>query len=74
LSGAFAGSSSFTFDASNNLTAPQVVASNGLVVNNATVNASYSIASGNNAMSVGPVTVASGQSVTVPSGSRWVVL
>ena len=74
LSGAFAGSSSFTFDGSNNLTAPQVVASNGLVVNNATVSASYSIASGNNAMSVGPVTVATGQSVTVPSGSRWVVL
>jgi hypothetical protein len=74
LSGAFAGSASFTFDASNNLTAPQVVASNGLVVNNATVSASYSLASGYNAMSVGPVTVATGQSVTVPSGSRWVVL
>jgi hypothetical protein len=73
--GAFAGSSSFTFDnTTGNLTAPEVVASNGLIVNNATVGASYSIASGYNAMSVGPVSVASGQSVTVPSGSRWVVL
>jgi hypothetical protein len=71
--GAFAGSANFTF-ASDTLTAPNLVASNGLVINNGTVGASFSIASGYNAMSVGPVTVASGQSVTVPSGSRWVVL
>ncbi len=51
-----------------------VSATNGLVVNNNTVSASYSIPSGSSAMSVGPITVASGQSVTVPSGSRWVVL
>lgn len=49
-------------------------AGNGIVVNNATISASYTIASGSNAMSVGPVTVASGQSVTVSSGQRWVVL
>jgi hypothetical protein len=71
--GAFGASSSFTF-ASSTLTAPIVSASNGLVVNSASVSASYSIPSGSNAMSVGPVTVASGQTVTVPSGSRWVVL
>jgi hypothetical protein len=74
LAGAFAGSSSFTFDASNNLTAPQVVASNGLVLNAATNTASYTIGSGNNAMSVGPFTTASGTTITVPSGSRWVIL
>ena len=56
------------------LQASELVASNGLVVNNATVSASYTIATGNNAMSVGPMTVASGQSVTVSSGQRWVVL
>ena len=56
------------------LSASQVIASNGLVLNNTTVSASYTIATGNNAMSVGPVTVASGQSVTVSSGQRWVVL
>jgi hypothetical protein len=56
------------------LVAPQHIASNGLVENSATVSASYTIASGNNAMSVGPITVASGQSVTVSSGQRWVVL
>jgi hypothetical protein len=66
-------SSSLTF-ASSTLTAPIVSASNGLVVNSNTVSASYSIPSGSSASSVGPMTVASGQSVTVSSGSRWVVL
>jgi hypothetical protein len=56
------------------LQASQVIASNGLVLNNTTVSASYTVASGNNAMSVGPMTIASGQSVTVSSGQRWVVL
>jgi len=66
-------SSSLTF-ASSTLTAPIVSASNGLVVNSNTVSASYTIPTGSSASSVGPMTVASGQSVTVPSGSRWVVL
>jgi len=56
------------------LSASQVIASNGLVLNNATVSTSYTVATGNNAMSVGPMTIASGQSVTVSSGQRWVVL
>lgn len=48
--------------------------SGGLIVNSKTISANYSIPSGSNAMSTGPVSVASGVSVTVPSGSRWVVL
>lgn len=42
--------------------------------NSKTVNGSYSITSNKNAMSTGPITLASGVTVTVPSGSRWVVL
>jgi hypothetical protein len=56
------------------LQASELVASNGIVVNSQTVAASYTIAVGFSAMSSGPVTVASGQSVTVSSGSRWVVV
>ena len=56
------------------LQASALVASNGIVVNSQTVSASYTIAGGFSAMSSGPVTVASGQSVTVSSGSRWVVI
>lgn len=55
-------------------TAPELVASNGLFVNSATVSTSYSIPSGSNAMSAGPVTVASGITVTIPSGSNWTVV
>jgi hypothetical protein len=72
-SGALAGSSNFTFDGTTQ-TAPIQRASNGIVVNSQTVSASYTIASGDSAMSAGPITVASGQAVTVSSGSRWVVL
>jgi hypothetical protein len=32
------------------------------------------LSSGNNMMTTGPVTINSGITVTVPSGSRWVVL
>jgi len=49
-------------------------ASNGIVVNSQTVAVSYTIASGSSGMSSGPITVASGQSVTVSSGSRWVIV
>jgi hypothetical protein len=66
-------SASLTF-ASSTLTAPIVSASNGLVVNSNTVSASYTIPAGSSAMSAGPMTVASGQTVTVSSGSRWVIL
>jgi len=54
--------------------ASAVVASNGIFVNSQTVATSYTIDAGTSGMSSGPVTVASGQSVTVASGARWVVL
>jgi hypothetical protein len=42
--------------------------------NGKTVTTNYTITSGSNAMSTGPVTVNSGVTVTIPSGSRWVIL
>jgi len=50
------------------------ISSNGIQVNSKTVSTSYTIATGNSGMSAGPITIASGQTVTVSSGSRWVVL
>jgi hypothetical protein len=44
------------------------------VENDQIVTTSYTIPTGKNAMTTGPVTLNSGVSVTVPSGSRWVVL
>jgi hypothetical protein len=52
----------------------QFAASNGLLMNNMTVATSFTIPSGYSAMAVGPVSVSSGVTITVPSGSRWVVL
>jgi hypothetical protein len=54
--------------------APQFGASNGLVLNSNTVSASYTIPTNYNAVSVGTITVNSGVSITIPSGSRWLVL
>ena len=56
------------------LQALALLASNGLVVNNMSVGVSYTIPVGYSASSTGPITVASGIAVTIPSGSRWVVL
>jgi hypothetical protein len=42
--------------------------------NDQTVTADYTITTNKNAMSAGPVTVNSGITVTVPSGSRWTIV
>ena len=42
--------------------------------NSQAITANYTITSGKSAMSTGPITIASGIIITVPSGSRWVVL
>ena len=44
------------------------------VENDQTVTTNYTIPAGKNAMSTGPVTISDGVSVTVPSGSRWVII
>jgi hypothetical protein len=53
---------------------PQAFANNGIVINSQTVTVSATIPSGYSASSSGPITVNSGVVVTVPSGSRWIVL
>ena len=45
-----------------------------LVVNATTVTDSYTVATGTNAQSVGPITIDSGKTVTVSSGQRWLVV
>ena len=61
-------------DALNTAYADQLAASNGIVINSLTIATSFSIPSGYSAMSSGPITINNGISVTVPNGSRWVVL
>jgi len=45
----------------------------GYIENSATISVSSTINSGNNAISGGPITISSGITVTVPSGSVWTV-
>ena len=42
--------------------------------NDQTINFSYTITTGKNAGSYGPITIASGAVVTVPSDSRWIII
>lgn len=75
ISGANVSSTKLQYNPSfGELSAPELVASNGLLVNATAVSASYTVASGNNAFSVGPITTNSGVTVTVSSGQRWVVI
>ena len=60
--------------ATTTVTGTTLLATQPFIVNSKTVTVSYSIPSGSSAMSAGPITVNSGITVTVPSGSKWVVL
>jgi hypothetical protein len=75
ISGVSVTSTKFKFvPSTGTMTSSNLEASNGMIVNSNTVSANYSIPSGSSALAAGPITVASGVSVTVPSGSRWVIL
>lgn len=64
-----------TTDGTNASWAPiSAGAGGGIVINNDVISVNYTIASGTNGFSVGPMTVSSGYAVTVSSGQRWVVI
>lgn len=42
--------------------------------NTTTIAASYTITANSNGFSVGPITIGSGATVTVPTGQRWIIL
>jgi len=51
-----------------------IIGGEGYTENDATIDVSSTINTGRNAISAGPVTLASGITVTVPSGSVWTVV
>jgi len=61
-------------DANNTIYSEQLGASNGIFVNSTTVSANFTVPNNYHALSVGPVTVNAGVSVTVPSSSNWKVV
>jgi hypothetical protein len=44
------------------------------IENSQTVTTNYTLTTGKNAMSTGPITINSGVTITVPSTQRWIVL
>ena len=58
----------------NTLNSRNFVANNGMICNSMTVTSSYTIPVGFSATATGPMTIATGQTVTISSGSRWVIL
>jgi hypothetical protein len=56
------------------LTVGAHASSNGIHINTTTVAISYSIPTSYNGLSAGPVTVNTGITVTIPTGSTWTVV
>jgi hypothetical protein len=75
ITGANVATTDFTVNpATGDMYAMQHASSNGLYVNSTTVSTNYTIPNNYNAGSFGPVTVNSGITVTVPSGSTWTIV
>ena len=69
------GTQAMLVDANQNVTFVGVVGTTSVFFENGqTVSANYTVSSGKNAGSFGPVTVATGATVTVPTGSTWSVV
>ena len=60
--------------ADGSVTVPEIVASNGLLVHSNIVSTSFTVPSNSNIISAGPITVASGATVTLPSGGVWTIV
>ena len=63
-----------TIDSTKTASAPQLSASNGMVLNSNTIAISITIPDNYNAMSAGDIFINPDVTVTVPSGSRWVIV
>lgn len=75
ITGTITPTNGFSFtDGTTQTTAAYMGANNCMFENNMTITDDYTITSGRSASSVGPITIDSGKSVTIPSGSRWVIL
>ena len=68
LTSSATGTPTWTTPAGSNITAQ------GLYENASVIAANYTIGTGNNAVSAGPITINSGVTVTVPSGSVWAII
>ena len=60
---------------SGTLTVTTIAKAGGVIYENAnTISSNYTMTTGRSGMSAGPITLSTGVTVTLPSGSRWVIL
>jgi hypothetical protein len=56
------------------ISVPQLIVSSAIIENSKAITANYTIQANNNALSAGPITIASGVTVNVPSTSVWTIV
>jgi len=64
----------YTWDGSSWATSVVVTASGGYLLNSNTITSNVTLASGYNALSVGPLTIAANVVVTQANSTRWLIL
>lgn len=75
LANVYTGNANYLYKPSTGeLTSIAMISSNGIQINSKTVGTSYTIATGNNGLSAGPVSVSTGITVTISTGSVWTVV
>ena len=60
-------------DGTNGVTAFDFTSTNGILENANTIATSYTITTNYNALSAGPITINTGVTVTIPTGSSWFI-
>jgi len=57
-----------------NLFAQQVIGASGFLSNSNTIDGNYTLATGTNAFSAGPIVLTTGSTITIPTGQRWTII
>ncbi len=63
-----------TINGDTGVTSPNFFSTGTLYENAQTITANYTISTNYNALSAGPITISTGITVTIPTGSNWVVM
>jgi hypothetical protein len=63
-----------TIDGTLGVNSPNFFSTGTLYENAQTISTSYTITTNYNAMSAGPITIATGATLTIPTGSNWAIV
>jgi len=63
-----------TINGDSGVTSPNFFSTNTLYENAQTISTDYTISTNYNALSAGPITIATGATLTIPTGSNWAIV